>query len=148
MFKNIIIASDLSPKSKIAAQKAVHIAHQFNSKITVLNVHEEFMDKDEMEMLRVSVDEIQEKFREIAIEAKNEIKSMLSELHANDIDLDVILREGTPSKEILSLSKKINADLIVMGTNGKDNISDYFLGTTAENVISKANCPVLVVPMS
>jgi len=148
MFKNIIIAIDLSPKAKIAAQKAVQIAHQFNSKITVLNVHDEFMDKDEMEMLRVSVDEIQEKFREIAVEAKNEIKSMLSDLHANDIEVKVILREGTPSKEILSLARKINSDLIVMGTNGKDNLSDYFLGTTAENVISKADCPVLVVPMS
>jgi len=148
MFKNIIIASDLSPKAKIAAQKAVQIAHQFNSKITVLNVHDEFMDKDEMEMLRVSVDEIQEKFREIAVEAKNEIKSMLSDLHANDIEVKVILKKGTPSKEILSLARKINSDLIVMGTNGKDNLSDYFLGTTAENVISKADCPVLVVPMS
>ena len=46
MFKHIIIASDLSLKSKIAAQKAVQIAHQFNSKIFLLNVHEEFMDKD------------------------------------------------------------------------------------------------------
>ena len=148
MFKHIIIASDLSLKSKIAAQKAVQIAHQFNSKITVLNIHEEFMDKDEMEMLRVSVDEMQNQFREIAIEAKAEIKSLFSELHANNIELDVILREGTPSKEILQMAKELKADLIVMGTNGKDNITDYFLGTTSENVISKSNCPVLVVPMS
>jgi len=41
---------------------------------------------------------------------------------------------------------ELNVDLIVMGTNGTDQISDYFLGTTASNVIKSANCPVLVVP--
>jgi nucleotide-binding universal stress UspA family protein len=148
MFKNIIVASDLSPKAIFSARKAVQIAHQFNSNITVLNVHEEFMDKDEMEMLRVSVDDMQDKFRQIAIEAKNEIKSMFSKLHTDDIKIEVILREGTPSKEILILAKEINADLIVMGTNGKDNLTDFLLGTTSENVISKSSCSVLVVPIS
>ena len=147
MFKHILIASDLGPKAKIAAQKAVQIAHQFDSKISVLNVHEEFMDKDEMEMLRVSVDDMQNQFRQIAIEAKSEIKSLFNELQANDIELEILLREGIPSKEILYLANELRADLIVIGTNGKDNFTDYFLGTTSENVISKSNCPVLVVPM-
>jgi len=147
MFKNIIIASDLSPKAIFAARKAVQIAHQFNSNIFLLNVHEEFMDKDEMEMLRVSVNEIQDKFREIALEAKSEIKSMLAKLHTEDINIEIILREGTPSKEISTFANEIDADLIVMGTNGKDNLTDYILGTTAENVISKSDCPVLVVPV-
>ena len=101
-----------------------------------------------MEMLRVSVDDMQKQFRKIAIEAKAEIKSLFSQLHTDDIDINIVLREGTPSKEILELSKKLDADLIVMGTNGKDNISDYLLGTTSENVISNSICAVLVVPMS
>ena len=147
MFKHILVPTDLSPRSKNAIKKAIQIAHQFNSRITILNVHEEFMDKDEMEMLRVSVNEIQAKFREIALEAKSEIKSMLAKLHTEDIKIEIILREGTPSKEILTFAIETDADLIVMGTNGKDNLTDYILGTTAENVVSKSDCPVLVVPV-
>ena len=83
MFRHIMVATDLGEGTKNATKKAVQIAHQFDSKITILNVHEEFMDKEEMEMLRVSVKEVQEKFREIAIEAKSEIKSLLSKSNSS-----------------------------------------------------------------
>ena len=146
MFKHIMVATDLSESAKNATIKAVQIAHQFNSKITILNVHEEFMDKEEMEMLRVSVKEVQEKFREIAIEAKTEIKSLLNELHANDIDTEIMLREGTPSKEILKNAKDLKIDLIVIGTNGKDTLYELILGSTAKNVTRSSHCPVLTVP--
>ena len=48
-------------------------------------------------------------------------------------------------KEILKLSDEINADLVVMGTNGRDSLSDFILGSTAQNVIQKSHSPVLVV---
>ena len=147
MFKHILVPTDLSPRAKNATKKAIQIAHQFNSKITILNVHEEFMDKEEMEMLRVSVAEIQEKFREIAIEAKSEIKSFLTKMHADDINTDIVLREGTPSKEILELAKELDVDLIVMGTNGRETFVELLLGSTAKNVTRDSTCPVLTIPI-
>ena len=147
MFKHILVPTDLSPRSKNAIKKAIQIAHQFNSRITILNVHEEFMDKEEMEMLRVSVAEIQEKFREIAIEAKSEIKSFLTKMHADDIDTDIVLREGTPSKEILKFAKELKVDLIVMGTNGRETLVELLLGSTAKNVTRDSTCPVLTIPI-
>jgi len=146
MFKHIMVATDLSDGAKNATIKAVQIAHQFNSKITILNVHEEFMGKEEMEMLRVSVKEVQEKFREIALEAKSEIKSLLTELQANDIETNVLLREGTPSKVILKNAKDLKIDLIVMGTKGKDTLYELIIGSTTKNVTRSSHCPVLTVP--
>ena len=146
MFKNILIPIDLSEKSLSAAKRAVQIAHQFNSKLIILNVQEDFMDKEEMEMLRVSVTSLKEKFRNIAIEAKNEISDILDVLHVNDVDVDIILREGVPSSEIIKLSKEKQVDMIVMGTNGRNSFQDIILGSTSQNVIRLSKCPVLVVP--
>ena len=47
MFSHILCPIDLKERSDIAVKKAVQIAHQFGSKITLLNIHEEFMDKEE-----------------------------------------------------------------------------------------------------
>jgi nucleotide-binding universal stress UspA family protein len=58
MFKHILCPTDLKARSNIATIKAVQIAHQFGSKITLLNIHQEFMDKEERKMLRVSVNEM------------------------------------------------------------------------------------------
>ena len=44
-------------------------------------------------------------------------------------------------------ASKTNADLIIIGTSRKPNISKYLLGTTASYVIEHAKIPVLVVPL-
>ena len=146
MFKNILCPVDMHPRSRMALKKAITIAHQFNSKITLLNIHEEFMSKKQMVMSRVSVSALGEEFKKIATEAKNEMRTLVKELEADDIECDYVIRDGKPSEIILKLSDEINADLIVMGTNGRDSLSDFILGSTAQNVIQKSQSPVLVVP--
>ena len=146
MFKNILCPVDMNPRSKMALKKAIAIAHQFDSRITLLSIHEEFMSKKQMIMSRVSVSDLGDEFKKIATEAKEEMKFLVKELEAEDIKCEYILRDGKPSEIILQLSEDINADLIVMGTNGKDSLSDYILGSTAQNVIQQSECPVLVMP--
>ena len=146
MFKNILCPVDMHPRSKMALKKAISIALQFNSKITLLNIHEEFMSKKQMVMSRVSVSALGEEFKKIATEAKNDMKDLVKELEAEDIECEYILRDGKASEIILKLSDQIDADLIVMGTNGKDSLTDFIMGSTAQNVIQRSKCPVLVMP--
>ena len=133
-------------KGSTAIVKAVQLAHQFNSDIILLNVHEEFMTKEEMEMLRVRVGTIQEEFQKTAMQAKKEMKDVLHSLHAEDVKVDFSIKEGKPQKVICEEAARTNADLIIMGTSRKPNISKYLLGTTASYVIEHAKIPVLVVP--
>ena len=133
-------------KGSTAIVKAVQLAHQFNSDIILLNVHEEFMTKEEMEMLRVRVGTIQEEFQKTAMQAKKEMKDVLHSLHAEDVKVEFSIKEGKPQKVICEEAARTNADLIIMGTSRKPNISKYLLGTTASYVIEHAKIPVLVVP--
>ena len=134
-------------KENTAIKKAIQLAHQFNSDIILLNVHEEFMTKEEMEMLRVRVGTIQEEFENTAIHAKKEMKDVLLSLHAEDVKVEFSIKEGKPHKVICEEAARTNADLIIMGTSYKSNISKYLLGTTASYVIEHAKIPVLVVPL-
>lgn len=146
MFRHILCPTDLKERAYISLRKAVQIAHQFNARITMLNVHEEFMDKHEREMLRVSVEEMKEKYRQVAIESKEEMKAVIHELHADDIEVNYLLRKGTPAETIVEISDEENVDLIVMCTDGRDNIKDFVTSTITEYVINTAPCPVLVIP--
>jgi nucleotide-binding universal stress UspA family protein len=146
MFKHILCPTDLKERADIAVTRAVQLAHQFGSKITLLNVHEEFMDSEEREMLRVSVSKMKEKYRRIATESKNEMKSIIHRLHADDIEIDYVLHKGKPDKTIVEVANKLTVDLIVMCTDGRDNLRDFILGSITENVINASPCPVLVIP--
>ena len=131
----------------MALKKAVQIAHQFGSKITLLNVHEEFMDKEEREMLRVSVNKMKEKFSRIAFDSKEEMKAVIHRLHADDIEVDYLLHDGKPENVIAEMAaKQLGIDLIVICTDGRHNIKDFVTGTITEHVINHVSCPVLVIP--
>ncbi len=146
MFNKILCATDLSKKNDTAISKAVQVAHQFNSSIVILNVHDEFMEKEEMEMLRVNVESVQSEFEKTAILAKNEMKGIIHSLHAEDIKVEFILKKGKPNKVICNESEKLGSDLIVIGKSSGSNISNIILGSTAAYIVNHANVPVLVVP--
>ena len=146
MFKNILCPIDLKPRSKMALRKALNIAHQFNSSILILNVNEKFSSKKEMIMSRVSVSNLQDQFKEIALKAKSDMKSLVKELEIDNVECKYILRDGKVSEVINRLVDEKNIDLVVMGTNGRNTISDIILGSTAEKVVKNLKCSVLVVP--
>jgi nucleotide-binding universal stress UspA family protein len=47
---------------------------------------------------------------------------------------------------ILGTAKKVNADLIVMSTEGRNGFLDALRGSQTEQVLGQAPCPVLAVP--
>lgn len=54
--------------------------------------------------------------------------------------------ESHPADEILEQSKKLDCDLIVMGTHRK-GVAYTFLGSVSKRVMSNSRIPVLVVPL-
>ncbi len=55
------------------------------------------------------------------------------------------IRNGVPFSEILAEAEEANADMIVMGSQGRTGISHFLVGSVAERVMRRAHCSVLVV---
>ncbi len=146
MFTHILCPTDLKERAFIALKKAVQIAHQFNARITMLNVHDEFLNKEEREMLRVSFDSLKAEYAKVAVESREQMRAAIRQLNAEDIQVAYKLSEGKPAKKIVKVAEKLGVDLIVMATDGRDSIKDFVTGTITEHVINHAPCPVLVIP--
>ena len=80
------------------------------------------------------------------MESKEEMQAIIAKLHAEDIEVEYLLREGKPEKTIAKVARSIGEDLIVICTDGRDNLKDFVTGTITENVINSLVCPVLVIP--
>jgi nucleotide-binding universal stress UspA family protein len=52
---------------------------------------------------------------------------------------------GSPANAIVEYARSIHADVIVIGTHGRDGVSRLLMGSVAEHVVRHAPCPVLVV---
>ena len=147
MFIKILCATDLNAASNEAVKKSVQLAHQYNSKIIMLNVHEEFMSKEEMGMLRVSIDTMKLEFETTATKAKEEMSEIIKNLHAEDIQVEYIIKEGKSNLVICEEAERLKVDLIIMGVSDKNIISNFIFRSTASYVIEHVEIPVLVVPM-
>ncbi len=55
---------------------------------------------------------------------------------------------GDVVEQVLAQAETLDADLVVMGTRGRDGFLDALRGSTTERVLRKAQCPVLAVPCS
>jgi nucleotide-binding universal stress UspA family protein len=104
------------------------------------------MDKEEREMLRVRVNKMKEKYKHVALDSKEEMKAVIHQLHADDIEVDYLLHGGKPEHVIVEVAKQLGPDLIVMCTDGRNSIMDFVVGTITEHVIKASLCPVLVIP--
>lgn len=57
----------------------------------------------------------------------------------------VIVAERPRTAHILEVLDKTGCDLIVMGTYGRSRLNNLLFGSTTEEVIRRAHCPVMVV---
>lgn len=65
----------------------------------------------------------------------------------DEITWSKVCRSGTPSTEITNYAKEENADLIVMVTSGRRSLWDMLTGSTVQNVLKNAPCPVFTLPV-
>jgi universal stress protein A len=78
---------------------------------------------------------------------RDELKRMLSEVIPSDptIKYEHRLMIGSPATAIVEMARRENVDLIVMATHGRTGLTRMLMGSVAEEIVRRAECPVLVV---
>ncbi len=65
-----------------------------------------------------------------------------------DIDLKVEFRIGPDADTILEFARAEQVDVIILGRHGHGKVSKTLFGSVAEKIVRKADCAVLVVPLT
>jgi nucleotide-binding universal stress UspA family protein len=134
--KKILVPIDFSELSRKAVHYAVSLARQFNSEIFLLHVVE-FIPTPEV--IIAESEYLNVKLREESIRMMAEWKKEI------DLPVRASIRDGSPFRQIADAAEEINADLIILGTQGRTGFSHFVIGSTAERVVRHAPCPVMVV---
>jgi len=147
MYKKILVPSDLREASLAAIHTAVDIARRSSAELYLLNVRPEFMSKEEMEMLRISVQTFVKEEKDIAVNAKAVLAEMLRRTGGDDVAHKILLREGDPKDEILATAQELGCDLIVITTTGRSRLGEHLHGSDAEQLVRQTRIPILVIPV-
>ena len=137
---SILVPIDFSKPSEKALDYAVSLAKQFGAKLTLLNVVEPVATPDfAYYPLMMENDKVLAKAREQLERVRT--KASLDERLVQKI----LVRNGSPYREITDAARTLKVDLIVISTHGYSGLAHVFMGSTAERVVRHAECPVLVV---
>lgn len=131
--KRILVASDLSERSHRALRRAVSLAKQYGSHLTVFHV----VDEDRPQSL------IDAECRGAEVALRSDLDRARAGQLASEPTVSVAV--GDPFKVIADEASRCQADLIVMGAHRKRLLGDVFTGTTIERVMRLGDRPVLMV---
>ena len=137
--RTVVAATDLSETAKIGIQWATEIARDHGSRLHL--IHGISLSGLAMDYVSIQAD-LHEKLRQAAEE---KLAELAEEARTRIDEVDWAVEIGEPSGVITRTADKLCADLIVVGTRGLRGLDHLLLGSTAERVVQRANCPVLTV---
>lgn len=79
--------------------------------------------------------------------AAEDLQEHLDELKASGLELSAEVARGDPAAEIVNISQKRNADLIVLTTHRKAGTAAFWARSVAPNVVRRARVPILLIPL-
>jgi nucleotide-binding universal stress UspA family protein len=134
----ILFATDFSPSAETAKLYVQALAARYQSRVRLMHVVDlgaAFKAPD----AGISLD----LFRRIGEES---LARLGSELVSEKIRVETALCEGMdPAAEILLAAQDRSIDLLVIGTRGHKGLARLVLGSTAEELIHQAGCPILAI---
>jgi len=139
-FNKILVATDFSDCSQRALDLAVELALKFESELVLVHSWEA-PAYSYGGGLYLPVDLV----TPIEQAATAQLEKTLSELRQRLPRAVSRLRSGSAWQEVLDVASAVHADLIVLGTHGRQGLTRALLGSVAEKVVRLAAVPVLTV---
>ncbi len=140
--KKILVPRDFSPSGEEALQYALDLARRVGAEVRLLFVEVLHEDAPDPTATHPSYRRI---LRERLLE---DIKPELVEETPDSEEVQIkpaLVSDIAPAPAIVSYAKRCDIDLIVMGTHGRRGVRRLLLGSTAEEVVRTAPCPVFTV---
>jgi nucleotide-binding universal stress UspA family protein len=140
MFKTILVPTDASESAKRALIITLELAKKFGSQIVLLHVV--YTPEALGYTLSSGIPVPQE---EISIYGREALTATLAGIDTGNVPIEKKQIPGHPAVAILEEIESRHFDLVVMGSRGYGPITGSLLGSVSQRVLSKAECPVMIV---
>lgn len=135
-FSNIVFATDFTKHSANAFKFALKAAKAYKAELNIFSV----LDVSGVAGQALSQDTVEDELMEMRRKMRRDYSAQLK-----DVSHEYDVWEGIPYVEIVKFAREKGADLIVMALQSTGKGDDGVLDSTMEQVVMRANCPVICV---
>lgn len=134
---HVLFPTDFSENAETAFDFLRKMVSGGAKKITLLHI------QDKTKIIPHLADKVDE-FNRIDTDRLNNLKKVLEQ--DGSVEVNIIVKLGSPSVEILNLIKDLKVQLVVMGSQGRGFVKELFLGSVSNVVARNADASVLLIP--
>lgn len=144
----IVVATDLSDLAFPALSMGAFLARSTNEPLTVVHVADfpqAPLPSPEAAGLGVAFSLSEQDVQLLRESARDSLNAAMARL---DIEGQCLVEQGIPSIHVVAAARRLEASLLVIGTEGRTGLRRMLLGSTAEQILRDAGCPVMVVRLN
>ena len=145
LLKRVLFCTDFSKNANFAFNFAIDAANRRpGCKLFLLHV----IPESEAQFWKTYIYEVDG----VDKKAKHDIDAIIEKNYLPSIpqgmDFQIEVRVGKDHIKILEFARENDIDLIVMGRQGHSTLSKALYGNVTEKIARKADCAVLIIPLS
>jgi nucleotide-binding universal stress UspA family protein len=142
--RSILLPTDFSECASCALSYATSLAREFKASIICVHVIEPVVPTVGYTGITepLPIADISDQLED---SATRELPKVAECEECAGLDIEEVIVHGDAAAEIVRVAKEREVDLIVIASHGRTGLGRILFGSTAEEVVRHASCPVLVV---
>lgn len=141
-FKNILFPTDFTLHARAALKYAAAFAREGAGRVVLFSVQSGSVPANLMTLPERVLDEPDQRWLH---QLRADVRELLGDPMLDGLEVEPVITEGDPAPEIARAIENFEIDLVTIVTHGRKGLSRALWGSTAEEIIAEAPCPVLTI---
>lgn len=141
-YRNILFPTDFTLHARAALKYSAAFARAGGGRVVLFSVQEGSVPANLLTLPERVFEEPDKRWLQ---QLRADVKELLSDPLLDGLEVDPVIIEGDPAPEIARAVRDFNIDLITIVTHGRKGLARALWGSTAEEIIAEAPCPVLTI---
>jgi len=141
-FRNILFPTDFTPHARAALKYAAAFARSGGGRVVLFSVQSGIVPAN---LLTLPERVFADQENHLLLQLRGEVGNLLSDPLFDGLEVEPVIVAGEPAPEIAKAVRDYDIDLVTVVTHGRKGLSRALWGSTAEEIIAEAVCPVLTI---
>src|SRR5216117_3028789 len=141
-FRNILFPTDFTTHARSALKYAAAFARAGHGRVVLFSVQDA---KVPANLFTLPERVLEDQDTRWLLQLRNEVRDLLADPLFDGLEVEPVIVEGEPAHEIANAVRDYDIDLVTVVTHGRKGLSRALWGSTAEEIIAEAPCPVLTI---
>lgn len=141
-FRNILFPTDFTPHARAALKYAAAFARSGGGRVVLFSVQSAQVPLNLMTLPQRVLEEQENGW---LLQLRTEVRDLLADPLFAGLEVEPVIVAGEPAPEIARAVREYEIDLVTVVTHGRRGLTRALWGSTAEEIIAEAPCPVLTI---